>query len=280
MRMPLYIVDAFADRPFTGNNAAVCFLTEPAPTEWMQQVAAEMKLAETCFIRPERDGFELRWFTPVLEVDLCGHATLAAAHVMWESDRLAADELARFHTRSGLLTVERGADGITMDFPAWDPEPFPEGRDVAVLLGARPVSTWRHGMQGLVEVEDEQMVRSLSPDFARLMKYPLRGVIVTARSDDPAYDFVSRYFAPRVGVPEDPVTGSAHCCLAPFWGERLKKKDMVGYQASARGGVVRVGLRGDRVCLTGRAVTVVRGEWCAPTTSPTRSEASGALVNA
>jgi PhzF family phenazine biosynthesis protein len=278
--MPLYIVDAFAERPFTGNNAVVCFLDEPAPADWMQQVAAEMKLAETCFIRPERDGYELRWFTPVLEVELCGHATLASAHVMWESGRVAADEVIRFHTRSGLLTVERGAEGIAMDLPAWIPEPFPEGKELADPLGAQPVSTWRHGMQGLVELEDDRTVRNLNPDFARLMKYALRGVIVTARSNDPAYDFVSRYFAPRAGVPEDPVTGSAHCCLTAFWAERLKKKDMAGYQASARGGVVRVGLRGDRVRLAGQAVTVVRGEWCAAVPALNRSKASDALVNA
>lgn len=262
MKLPLFIVDSFSSGPFTGNPAAVCLLGAPAADDWMQQVAAEMNLAETAFVLPEEGDFRLRWFTPVLEVDLCGHATLASAHVLWEAGGLPPDRPVRFRTRSGLLTVQQTEDGVSMDFPAAPSEPFAEGAELAELFRVRPVNVRRHGMQGLLELENAAAVRSLHPDMSRLARYPLRGVIVTARSDDQAYDFVSRYFAPRAGIPEDPVTGSAHCCLAPYWSERLGKRDLVGYQASPRGGVVRVRANGDRVCLCGRARTVLRGEWC------------------
>jgi PhzF family phenazine biosynthesis protein len=259
--LPMYVVHAFTDRPFAGNPAAVCFsLVQPADG-WMQQVAAEMRLSETAFLTPAADGYRLRWFTPTVEVDLCGHATLAAAYVLWETGRLRQDGQARFHTRSGLLTVDQDAMGMTMDFPARTAEPCREWDDLPAVLGAQARFIGRNGTDGLVELENEQAVRSLRPDFALLSQYLVRGVIVTARSDDPGYDFVSRFFAPRAGVPEDPVTGSAHCCLGPYWGERLGKRDLVGYQASARGGSVRVGLRGSRIHLGGRAVIVLSGEW-------------------
>jgi PhzF family phenazine biosynthesis protein len=261
--LPMYIVHAFTDRPFAGNPAAVCFPPAPPSDSWMQQVAAEMRLSETAFVTPAEDGYRLRWFTPTVEVDLCGHATLAAACVLWETGRLGPGDQARFHTRSGLLTVDQGPMGMTMDFPARPAEPCREWGDLPAVLGAQARFIGRNGMDGLVELEDEQAVRSLRPDFALLAQYPVRGVIVTARSDDPDYDFVSRFFAPRAGVPEDPVTGSAHCCLGPYWSERLGKRDLVGYQASARGGTVRVGLRGNRVELGGQAVIVLSGEWLA-----------------
>jgi predicted PhzF superfamily epimerase YddE/YHI9 len=241
----------------------VCLLSGPAEDAWMQQVASEMNLSETAFLLPEGDGHRLRWFTPAVEVKLCGHATLASAHVLWEAGRLKPDEPARFHTRSGLLTVERGPQGMTMDFPACPAEACPPGDGLPAVLGVRAAYVGKNGMDYLVEVENERAVRSLRPDSARLKEFGVRGVIVTARSDEPAYDFVSRFFAPGAGIDEDPVTGSAHCCLGPYWAGRLGKRDLVGYQASARGGVVRVGVRGDRVLLGGRAVTVVRGEWCA-----------------
>jgi PhzF family phenazine biosynthesis protein len=226
----------------------------------MQQVAAEMNLSETAFLLPVEDGFRLRWFTPAVEVDLCGHATLASAHVLWETGRLQSGEQARFHTRSGLLTVERGSQAMTMDFPARPPEPCREWEDLPAILGVQATFLGKNGLDCLVEVENEEAVRAIRPDFARLTLYPVRGIIVTARAHHSAYDFVSRFFAPRAGVPEDPVTGSAHCCLGPYWGDRLKKRDLVGYQASARGGLVRVGVRGDRVHLGGQAVTVLHGE--------------------
>jgi PhzF family phenazine biosynthesis protein len=229
----------------------------------MQQVAAEMRLSETAFLTPTDDGYHLRWFTPTVEVNLCGHATLAAAHVLWETGRLLRGASARFHTRSGLLTVEAAPEGMTMDFPAKAAEPCREWDDLPQVLGAPARFIGRNGTDALVEFEDERTVRAIGPDLALLTQYPVRGVIVTALSDDPAYDFVSRFFAPRAGVPEDPVTGSAHCCLGPYWSERLGKQDLVGYQASARGGVVRVGIRGSRVHLGGRAVIVLSGQWSA-----------------
>jgi PhzF family phenazine biosynthesis protein len=255
----MYIVDAFTDLPFAGNPAAVCFLTQMPSDEWMQQVAAEMNLSETAFLLPMHDGYRLRWFTPAVEVDLCGHATLACAHVLWDTERLKPEEKARFHTRSGLLTVARDELGMTMDLPARPAEPCKVVEDLPVVLGVQASFVGRNGMDCLVVVETEQIVRDLKPDFARLALYPVRGVMVTARGHNGKYDFVSRFFAPRAGVPEDPVTGSAHCCLGPYWSERLKRRDLVGYQASARGGFVRVGVRGDRVHLGGQAVTVLRG---------------------
>ncbi len=260
MAVPVYVVDAFADRPFAGNPAAVCPLDRPADDGWMRAVAAEMNLSETAFLVPEADGFRLRWFTPAVEVDLCGHATLASAHVLWETGRLPAGDPARFHTRSGLLTATRAGGDIVLDFPAVPVEGCPPPDGLVDALGAVPRTVGRNRMDVLVELEYESAVRSLRPDFGRLAAVPVRGVIATAPSAEPAFDFVSRFFAPASGVPEDPVTGSAHCALGPFWAARLGKTDLVGRQVSRRGGVVRVGVRGDRVRLGGRAVTVLRGE--------------------
>jgi PhzF family phenazine biosynthesis protein len=261
----MYVVHAFAERPFAGNPAAVCFPASQPADQWMQQVAAEMRLSETAFLTPEDGGYRLRWFTPAAEVKLCGHATLASAHVLWESGRLRAGAEARFHTRSGLLTVNQYSEGMTMDFPACTAEPCQEWNDLPGALGSRANFVGKNGMDALVELENDRAVRALKPDIELLSKYPFRGLIVTARSDDSRYDFVSRFFAPRVGVPEDPVTGSAHCCLGPYWSERLGKRDLVGHQVSERGGIVRVGVRGNRVQLGGRAVTVMSGEWHAST---------------
>jgi PhzF family phenazine biosynthesis protein len=263
MGLPMFIVDAFTDAPFAGNPAAVCLLAAAPADDWMQRVASEMNLSETAFLLPRPDGYSLRWFTPAVEVDLCGHATLASAHVLWESERLHPGEPARFHTRSGLLTVEHGSRGMTMDFPARPPQPCQEWDALPEVLGVKATFLGKNSMDCLVEVENERAVRAIRPDFAALARYPVRGIIITAQAQNPSYDFVSRFFAPRTGVPEDPVTGSAHCCLGPYWGERLKKQDLIGYQVSTRGGLVRVGVRGDRVHLGGQAVTVVRGELCA-----------------
>jgi PhzF family phenazine biosynthesis protein len=262
MTIPLAQVDAFADAPFRGNPAAVCLLPAPRDEAWMADVAREMNLAETAFVAPRADGsFDLRWFTPVVEVALCGHATLASAHVLWERGILGPADVARFHTKSGLLTATRTADGlIELDFPARLSTPMPVPEGLADTLGAEVLHTRRSADDDLVEVASEEIVRALRPDFARLAKLPVRGVMVTARAAHPPYDFVSRFFAPAVGIDEDSVTGSAHCCLAPFWSERLGKTEMLAYQASARGGVVRVLCRGDRVGLAGRAITVLDGE--------------------
>lgn len=267
MAVPIYVVDAFTSRPFAGNPAGVCLLTEPADPEWMQRVAAEMKHAETAFLSPREDGSDLRWFTPAVEVDLCGHATLASAHVLWETSHIGEDEPAVFHTRSGRLECTRHGYGIQMDFPA---EPVDQGRqfDSDAVLRALGVTGNVAGakanrMDILVEVASAEVVRKLQPDLDALAKVDVRGVIVTAPSDTDEYDFISRFFAPAAGVPEDPVTGSAHCCLGPYWSEKLGKLDLVGYQSSARGGVVRVGVRGDRVLLQGHAITVLIGEFVA-----------------
>jgi len=256
---PLFVVDAFASKPFTGNPAAVCLLGEPAEDAWMQSVAAEMNLSETAFVRPVEDGFELRWFTPTTEVELCGHATVASAHVLWETGRLDRTDPARFHTRvRGLLRAERAGDLVELDFPADPPEPasLPDG--LADALGVTTRETARARAGYLVEVADEDEVVGVRPDFSRLAGY--ESVIVTSPANRSSADFVSRYFAPRYGIDEDPVTGSAHCALAPYWAARWGRADLVGYQRSARGGVVLVRVAGDRVRLSGHAVTVVRGE--------------------
>lgn len=253
-------VDAFTNRPFAGNPAAVCILPAPRGDRWMHDVAHEMNLSETAFLAPEADGYNLRWMTPAVEVDLCGHATLASAHVLWEEGHLKPGEQARFHTRSGLLLAERRGEWIELDFPATTGEPCAAPPRLLEFLGIEAVSTGRSRFDYLVEAASAQVVREMRPDFRALVKVPVRGIIVTARSDTPEYDFVSRFFAPAVGVDEDPVTGSAHCCLAPYWSKRLDKPEMTAYQASARGGVVRVRVEGDRVKLGGQAVTVLRAE--------------------
>ncbi len=253
-------VDAFADKPFSGNPAAVCLLSEPADESWMQKVAKEMNLSETAFLYPIEDGFNLRWFTPAVEVDLCGHATLASAHALWELGYLEATKAARFQTRSGLLTAERQGDWIELNFPATPPELALPPEKLEEALGVAVKYVGKNQFDYLIEVDSEEQVRQMQPNFALLKKMPARGIIVTSVAQSSAYDFVSRFFAPAAGIDEDPVTGSAHCCLAPFWSGRLNKNEFVAYQASARGGVVRARLAGDRVYLSGQAVTVLRGE--------------------
>ena len=260
MAIPILQIDAFTDRPFAGNPAAVCLLEAPRDERWMQDVAAEMNLSETAFVVPREGGFLLRWFTPACEVDLCGHATLASAHALWETGALPGDQPARFHTASGLLTVSKQGDRITMDFPAEPAAPAPAPPGLVEALGAPAVFTGLNRMDWLIEIADPQALRRLEPDLAAIRKVPVRGVIVTARSDAPQYDFISRFFAPAAGVDEDPVTGSAHCCLGPHWQAKLGKYELRAYQASRRGGVIGVRVRGDRVLLTGHAVTVLRGE--------------------
>ena len=266
--MKLFQIDAFTSKPFRGNPAAVCLLDEERDAQWMQDVAAEMKLSATAFLLPSRDGlsaandgFSLRWFTPATEVALCGHATLASAHALWEESVLAASETARFHTKSGLLTVTRNGDLIELDFPATLEQPSEAPAGLLESLGINdPVYIGRNKFDYLLEVNSEDVVRELNPNHAGLRKIPARGVIVTSRATTTDADFVSRFFAPGSGVDEDPVTGSAHCCLTPYWSAKLGKEEMTAYQASARGGFVYVQLAGDRVKLRGHAVTVFRGE--------------------
>lgn len=259
MSVPLFVVDAFATAPFTGNPAAVCLLSGPAESGWMQALAAEMNLSETAFISPRADGWDLRWFTPKVEVTLCGHATLAGAHTLWETGRAPAGVAIRFHTQSGWLNVSQTGPDITLDFPAMPVTACPAPDGLTAALGAKPLFVGRNELDYLVEVESAAVLGRLRPDFPALAGLPARGVIVTSDSDRAGVDFLSRFFAPAAGVNEDPVTGSAHCALGPFWQERLDRPDLVGFQASPRGGLVRVGVRGNRVLLGGRAVTVLRG---------------------
>jgi len=260
MSIPVYQVDAFADKAFKGNPAAVCLLAEAERSSWMQDVAREMNLSETAFVWPDGDEFQIRWFTPEVEVELCGHATLASAHVLFESGRLKPDRPARFHSHSGLLVAGHRGDFIEMDFPSKPPTPVKAPPRLAEALGLEPVYTGQNGSDYLALFEREQDVREMKPDMRLLRTMETRGVCVTAHSEGHGFDFVSRFFAPAVGIPEDPVTGSAHCCLGPFWAGRLGKKELVGYQASARGGVVEVRVEGERVFLGGKAVTVLKGE--------------------
>lgn len=263
MTLPIIQVDAFTAEPFAGNPAAVCVMPDARDAAWMQRVAREMNLSETAFLhRRAGDGasFDLRWFTPATEVDLCGHATLASAHVLWESGAADPAETLRFHTKSGVLTAERRNDWIELDFPATPDEPAEPPVGLVEGLRVVPQYVGKSRFDYLVLVENEAAVRALAPDFSQLRSAPARGVIVTSRADTQGWDFVSRFFAPAAGVDEDPVTGSAHCCLAPFWSRRLHKQEMVGRQLSARGGTVKVRLDGDRVRLGGQAVTVLRGE--------------------
>jgi PhzF family phenazine biosynthesis protein len=264
MSLPIFQVDAFTDQPFAGNPAGVCLLPAGSPRAadeaWMQAVAREINLSETAFLVPVADGFGLRWFTPAVEVDLCGHATLAGTHILFEQGLLASQQTARFHTRSGLLSARRLGGWIELDFPSQPAAPAEAPEGLLEALAVEPRFVGRNRFDFLVEVESEELVRGLAPDLRRLAALQERGVMVTSRSRSSEYDFVSRFFAPGAGIDEDPVTGSAHCCLGPFWGARLGKGELTGYQASARGGVVRVRLAGERVLLYGGAVTVIRGE--------------------
>ena len=259
--MRLLQIDAFTDQPFRGNPAAVCLLDRERDPAWMQSVGAEMNLSETAFLLPRSDGWSLRWFTPAVEVALCGHATLASAHALWEEKLLTPSETARFHTKSGLLTATKRGEWIELDFPATREEKSDVPAGLLDSLGIRsPRYVGRDKFDYLVEVDSEDDVRRLKPNHAALRQIQVRGVIVTSRAANGEYDFVSRYFAPGSGIDEDPVTGSAHCRLAPFWAERLGKNEFVAYQASPRGGMLRVCLDGDRVKLGGRAVIILRGE--------------------
>lgn len=253
-------VDAFTNRPFAGNPAAICWLESEADPIWMQSVASEMNLSETAFVRRLPDGLELRWFTPTVEVDLCGHATLATAHALWSSDLVPQGKPLCFHTRSGVLTCTQNGDFIELDFPATPPTAVAITSALSEALGAEPSYLGKSCFDYLAVFDSAEAVRSLKPDFRKMEKIPVRGVIVTAPADDPSFDFVSRFFAPALAVDEDPVCGSAHCCLTPYWAERLRKTDLMAHQVSARGGVLRLRLNGDRVILGGQAVTVWRGE--------------------
>jgi predicted PhzF superfamily epimerase YddE/YHI9 len=258
-QIPLFQVDAFTDLPFTGNPAAVILLREDAPADWMLKVAQEMNLSETAFVYPLGDLFGLRWFTPRVEVDLCGHATLSAAHVLWESGTVPVSQGIHFSTLSGVLGARWVGDVIELDFPANSLAPAELPAGVVEAVGGTPIFSGVSGEKWLLEYGTEQEIISLDPDFNALAQIKGRGLIVTSRSDRMGVDFVSRYYAPWIGINEDPVTGSAHTILAPFWGARLGKQEMTAHQVSARGGVIHLRIAGERVYIGGKAVTVVKG---------------------
>jgi PhzF family phenazine biosynthesis protein len=261
MSVPLFLVDAFTDRPFAGNPAGVCLPGAGRDANWMQSTAAEMNQAETAFLQPRSDGeWDLRWFTPTLEVELCGHATLASAHVLWETRRATEAAAIRFHTQSGVLTCSKRDGRIEMDFPAEPAKAVKSPAEEAFAIGATPTFVGRNRMDMLVVLGSAEGVRRLAPDMTQVAQIKARGVIVTARSDVPEADFVSRFFAPQSGVAEDPVTGSAHCCLGPYWQSVLGKDQLVGRQVSKRGGTVTVRMAGERVILGGSAVMVLEGK--------------------
>lgn len=261
--VPLFVVDAFAERPFAGNPAAICLLESWPRDAWLHGVAAEMNLSETAFLVPDGNRFALRWFTPAVEVDLCGHATLASACVLWDQGRAAADEAIEFSTRSGILSARRHGEQIELNFPLTPQVEAAAPEGLLEALGTQATYVGKNS-DYLVEVADEQTLRAISPDFRRLAEVDCRGVIVTARSTGKPYDFVSRFFAPGAGIDEDPVTGSAHCTLAHYWQQRLGRSELRAYQASQRGGRVDLAIAGDRVLLRGSAVIVTRGQLIGP----------------
>lgn len=258
--MEIYQVDAFTDKPYQGNPAAVCLLEEPKDVDWLKNVASEMSLPETAFILKEEEGYNLRWFTPTSEVELCGHATLASAHVLWETGQVDKSEDIYFKTKSGVLTARRNEEWIELDFPI---EAVQEEFTPQLLLNAlevEPLYVGKNRFDYLIEVASEDIVKNIDPDLKLLKEVDTRGVIVTSKSNSKKYDFISRFFAPAIGIDEDPVTGSAHCALAPYWQEKLDKKEFTAYQASSRGGSLKIRLADDRVFLSGKAITVLKGE--------------------
>jgi PhzF family phenazine biosynthesis protein len=260
MGIKVYHVDAFASSPFAGNPAAVCLLPKPFDDAWMLGLAREFNLSETAFLVRIGDEFQLRWFTPKVEVELCGHATLASAHVLWETGELKQGQVVRFRTRAGPLSARLHGGWIEMNFPEEPESPCKAPPALLEALGVTPKYVGRNRFDYLVEVEDEDVVRRLKPDFVKLAESTNRGVIVTSTSCSDDYDFVSRFFAPAVGVDEDPVTGSSHCCLAPYWMKRLRRRELTGYQASSRGGIVKTKVLKERVLLMGKAITIMAGE--------------------
>ncbi|MBA2113275.1 PhzF family phenazine biosynthesis protein [Bremerella alba] len=261
MPRTLYQVDAFTSKPFAGNPAAVCWLDEPADAQWMQQVAAEMNLAETAFVYPEGESLRLRWFTPTVEVDLCGHATLATAYTLWQHKGFPSDQTLRFETRSGTLTASPHGDRIELDFPIATAH---ETAPVDGLLESLGICDFafcgKNDWDWLIEVPSADDVRRLNPNDALLAPVTARGVMVTSGSDSLEYDFISRFFAPAAGISEDPVTGSAHCVLGEYWSGKLDQKILQAYQASPRGGEVEVEIRNKRALLRGHAVVVAKIE--------------------
>ena len=258
--MDYYIVDAFTGDLFSGNTAAVCILSQQVPDKFMQRIASEFNLSETAFIEKKNDHFRLRWFSPRMEVDLCGHATLAGAHILWEQNIINNKSIIFFDTNSGILSVKKAKDRIVMDFPREDALETECPEEIIRGLKIKPLFSGKNRFDYIVEVGSEELVRKIKPDFGILAGLSTRGIIVTSDSESGDYDFVSRFFAPNAGISEDPVTGSAHCCLGPYWSRKLNKTKLTGYQASERGGTVYVDIKEGRVLLGGNAVTFSSGK--------------------
>lgn len=262
--MNIFQVDAFTDKPFKGNPAGVCILDKPRPDSWMQNLAMEMNLSETAFLLKESEGYRLRWFTPETEVSLCGHATLASAHILWEKGFLEKDQNVVFNTLSGTLVTRRIDDWIEMEFPSRQVTPGEAPESLLKVLNIRPLTVNMYSHKGsllyLFELQSEEDVKNTTPDFRLLKSEDAKVVMITSRSKSEEYDFVSRFFAPAVGIDEDPVTGSAHCYLAPYWAGKLNKTELVGFQASKRTGVIFCRVSGEHVYIRGKAITVFEGE--------------------
>lgn len=258
--MKYFIVNAFADKPFCGNPAAVCIVENDLSENKMQLIASEFNLSETAFIEKKNDHFRLRWFSPTMEVDLCGHATLAGAHILWEQNIINNKSIISFNTNSGILSIKKAKDRIVMDFPSEDAVETECPEEIIRSLNIKPLFSGKNRFDYIVEVGSEELVRTIKPDFGILAELNTRGIIVTSDSESRDYDFVSRFFAPNAGIPEDPVTGSAHCCLGPYWSRKLNKTKLTGYQASERSGTVYVDIKEGRVFLGGNAVTFSSGK--------------------
>ncbi|QPA30159.1 PhzF family phenazine biosynthesis protein [Thermaerobacillus caldiproteolyticus] len=258
--MKIFLINAFTDQPFTGNPAAVCVLPESKDAEWMQKVAKEINLPTTAFLEYTNGGFSLRWFTPTTEIPLCGHGTLASAYVLWEMGYIKAEHPVSFSTKSGILTATVKNGWIELDFPSAPDHEITASDKLIKALGVVPKYVEKNQLDYIVEVESEDIVKNLTPDIGSIAQLPIRGVIVTSRSSSGKFDFISRFFSPAQGIVEDAVTGSAHCCLGPYWKRRLNKDEFIAYQASARGGMIKVKMSNNRVLLSGKAVTVLKGE--------------------
>jgi PhzF family phenazine biosynthesis protein len=258
--MKIFLINAFTDQPFTGNPAAVCFLPGPKDAEWMQKVAKEINLPTTAFIEHTNGGFSLRWFTPTTEIPLCGHGTLASAYVLWEIGYIQAEHSVSFSTKSGILTAAVKNGWIELDFPSAPDHEITAPDKLIKALGVVPKYVGKNQLDYIVEVESEDVVKNLTPAIDSIAQLPIRGVIVTSRSSSGKFDFISRFFSPAQGIVEDAVTGSAHCCLGPYWKRRLNKDEFIAYQVSSRGGMIKVKIANNRVLLSGKAVTILKGE--------------------
>jgi len=255
--MRIFTVDSFTNKPFTGNPAGVCILDNDCPDELYQQIAREINYSETAFLIRQNDNYKIRWFTPKTEVNLCGHATLAAAHILYEYQYCDPSSVIRFDSQSGRLIAKKTGDKIELNFPQLFVDKTASNEILEKAFGIKPTYVGKNDNRYLIEIDDYEKLLTIKPDFQLLKSLDLGRFIITVKSKNPDYDFISRYFAPGVGVPEDPVTGTAHCYLAPYWGQKLNKKIMIGFQASDRSGTIECELIDDkRVLMRANAIVI------------------------